>query len=229
MITMAVCLATAAAMSCNSSVVKRPYTLNDAYKNVNLSGRKIMVIFPDDNRIVINNKDDVYDDFGGINASPESRIRKFYFPELYSTLKSFVSGDSIFLFDGYGGASWDTLKKKEIELRTDADSAPRKYAVPEKSSLAEAGLDSSVFVIISCMEFKRNNFYIEYYWDDKTRRPANLEADLSLIVWDYKNDAPVFYGTLTEHTEFHFGLQRKHWDESAHNLAKKIIKTVRCL
>ncbi len=227
---MAGCFAIAAGMSCNSAAVKRPYTLNDAYKNVNLSGRKIIVVFPEDARMVINNKDDVFDDFGGINATPESRIRKFYFPELYSTLKSFVSGDSIFLFDGCGGgASWDTLKKKEIELRTDADSAPQRYAVPEKSSLRETGLDSAVFVIMRRIKFTRNNFHIEYYWDDKTRKPANLQVDLSLIVWDYKNDAPVFYGTLTEHTEFHFGLQRKHWDESAHTLAKKIIKTVRCL
>jgi hypothetical protein len=229
-ITITAFLAVAAAMSCNTATVKRPYTFNDAYKGVNLSGRKIIVVFPGDDRIVINNKDDVIDDFGGVNAKPESRIRKFYFPEFYTTFKSFVSGDSVFSFDSsVSGAAGDTLGKKEIELRMGMDTTPRHYAIPEKSSLQGIGLDSAIFVILNRIEFKRNNFHIEYYWDDKTRKQANLEVGCALIVWDYKNDAPVFYGTLTEQTEFRFTMQRKHWDESARDLAKIIIKTVRCL
>jgi hypothetical protein len=91
------------------------------------------------------------------------------------------------------------------------------------------GLDSSVVIVFEEIEFKRNKFQIEYYWDDRSRKPANLEVNVKILIWDYKADAPVFYGTVTEKTEFHFGLQRKHWDESAHGLAKKIIMAAKCL
>jgi hypothetical protein len=204
--------------------------LTESYKDANLSGRKIVVVYPGDEGIVIDNKKDVFDDLGGLNAKPEARIRKFYLPEFFSAFKSFVSGDSVLLFDAYDtGSVAKSLVKKEIQLAVSADSAPRRYTIPEKTSVQGMGLDSAVFVVIQRMEFKRNNFHIDYYWDDKSRRPANLEADLDLIVWDYKNDAPVFYGTLTERTEFQFSMQRKHWDASASDLAKRIIRTIRCL
>jgi hypothetical protein len=90
-------------------------------------------------------------------------------------------------------------------------------------------MDSAVVLTIQRIEFKRNNLHVEYYWDDKTRIPANLQADAKVLVWDYAADAPVFYGTITERVIFQFGLSRRHWDESAQNLAKRIIMLARCL
>jgi hypothetical protein len=82
------------AISCGTAAkIKHPYTLNEKYAGVNLSGRKIVVVLPDDSNIVIHNKKDVADDYGGQNASPESRIRKYYFPIFFQTLKNFASGD----------------------------------------------------------------------------------------------------------------------------------------
>jgi hypothetical protein len=189
-----------------------------------------MVVFPADKRIIIANKDDVIDDFGGVNATPESRIRKFYFPEIFTTLKSFVSGDSIFLFDQYRSAvAWDSITRNEVTLITGGDSAGVPYAIPEKMRMQAIGLDSAVVLVIEEMEFKRNKFQIEYYWDDRSRKPANLEVVAKILIWDYKNDEPVFYGTVSAKTEFQFGLQRKHWDESARELAKKIVRVARCL
>lgn len=217
-------------LSCFSTVVKYPYTLNENYRTVNLSDRKLIVAFPGDDHIIINNKDDIADDFGGVNAKPESRIRKYYFQEFYSTFKSLVSGDSIFIVDQYRpGLKWDTLCKNEITLKTGGDSIPVCYSVPEKSRMLTEGLDSDVVIFVERIEFKRNNLKIEYYWDDRSRKPANLEVAAKVVVWDYRNDVPVFYGTLTEQTIFHFGLQRKHWDESAHDLAKKIVLAAKCL
>jgi hypothetical protein len=217
-------------ISCNATRTKYPYTLNENYKAVNLSDRKLIVVFPADRNIIINNRDDVIDDYGGVNAKPESRIRKYYFQEFYSTFKSLVSGDSIFLFDQYRpGLLWDTLGKNEITLKTGGDSVAVRYSVPEKSRIQAEGFDSTVVIIIEQIEFKRNNLKIEYYWDDRSRKPANLEVIAKLLIWDYKNDVPVFYGTLTEQTVFHFGMQRKHWDESAQYLAKKIVLAAKCL
>ena len=217
-------------VSCNITMVRYPYTLNEKYKTINLSDRKMLVVFPGDANIIINNKDDVADDFGGVNAKPESRIRKYYFPEFFSTFKSFVSGDSIFVFDQYRlDIAWDTLSRNEVTLRNGGDSIGVPYSIPEKSRMQALGIDSAVFIVIEGIEFKRNKFQIEYYWDDRSRKPANLEVIVKVLIWDYKNDEPVFYGTVSEKTEFHFGLQRKHWDESAHDLAKKIVLAAKCL
>jgi hypothetical protein len=165
-----------------------------------------------------------------MNATPESRIRKFYFPEVFSTLKSLVSGDSIVMFDQYcPDIEWDTLCRNEITLRTGGDSTGVPYFIPEKSRMETAGIDSVVLVFFQEVEFSRNKFQIEYYWDDRSRKPANLEVTAKILIWDYNADEPVFYGFLSEKTEFQFGLQRRHWDESAHSLAKKLVMAARCL
>jgi|WetSurMetagenome_2_1015567.scaffolds.fasta_scaffold140732_2 hypothetical protein len=208
----------------------RSYTLDEKYKSVNLSKGKLLVVFPSDKHIIINNKEDVTDDFGGVNAKPESRIRKFYFQEVFATLKSLVSGDSIFVFDQYApDVEWDTFCRNEVTLPTGSDSIGEHYSIPEKSQMQASGLDSVTVIYFEKVEFRRNKFQIEYYWDDRSRKPANLEATAKIIIWDYSADMPVFYGTLSEKTEFQFGLQRKHWDESARGLAKKIVMTARCL
>jgi hypothetical protein len=215
---------------CAGTQSYRSYTLNEKYKSVNLSEGKLLVVFPSDEHIIINNKEDVTDDFGGVNAKPESRIRKFYFHEIFETLKSLVSGDSIFLFEQYApDVEWDTFCRNEVTLRTGSDSTGVPYSIPEKSRMEAVGLDSVTVVYFEEIEFKRNKFQIEYYWDDRSRKPANLEVTAKIIIWDYSADMPVFYGTLSQKTEFQFGLQRKHWDESARGLTKKIVMTARCL
>ncbi|MBN1129474.1 MAG: hypothetical protein JXA71_10835, partial [Chitinispirillaceae bacterium] len=103
------------------------------------------------------------------------------------------------------------------------------FSIPEKAGMDSAGLDSAVLVTIERLTFRRNNFYVEYYWDDKTKRPANLEVDAVVLIWDYRKDAPVFYGTVLQKVEFQIAMQRKHWDESARNLAKKIVMSAKCL
>jgi hypothetical protein len=217
-------------VSCNMSTIKRPYTLSTDYASANLSDRKVVVMLPADDQIVIANKDDVADDLGGANAKPESRIRKFYFPWFFETLKSLVSNDSFFLLDQYRpGLPLDSLGKKEITLQTGDAGAPVKYLLPEKASLMAHGLDSTVLVIIERIEFKRNNFHMEYYWDYKSRQSANLEADAIVLVWDCKNDRPVFYGPLSQKVEFMLSMQRKHWEESARLLAKRIVQAIKCL
>jgi hypothetical protein len=211
---------------------KHPYTLNDQYAGINLSGRKIILVLPGDSNIVINNKRDVFNCYGGQNVSPASRIKKYYFPLFFQTLKSFISSDSAFLLDDYRpGLLWDTTSGKDIVLKSELDSgeSASHYRIPEKASMQAAGMDSAVVITVQRLEFKRNNLYVEYYWDDKTRKPANLEADVKVLIWDYAADAPVFYGSITQKIEFTFGMNRKHWDESAQNLAKKIVTLAKCL
>lgn len=216
--------------SCIKIAAKYPYTLNEHYKTANLSDRKLVVVFPGDNNIIINNKKDVVNDYGGLNAKPEARIRKFYFPEMLATIKSFVSGDSLFDLEHFRpGLAWDTLSTKVVTLKTGSDSIPVQYSVPEKTRMQAVGMDSAVVIIIESIEFKRNNFKCEYYWDDKSRVPANLEVNAKILIWDFKNNLPVFYGPVSSKVEFHFGLQRKHWDESAGTLAKKLIVSAKCL
>jgi hypothetical protein len=70
---------------------------------------------------------------------------------------------------------------------------------------------------------------MEYYWDYKSRQSANLEADAIVLVWDCKNDRPVFYGPLSQKVEFMLSMQRKHWEESARLLAKRIVQAIKCL
>lgn len=215
---------------CAIPPVKNPYTLNASYATVNLTDRKIVVIMPGDRGIVINNRKDVVEDFGGMNALPESRIRKYYFPEFFNEFRTLASGDSIVLLNEYRpNFTWDSLDAGEVALKTDLNSMPKNYALPRKSRLEAIGLGNSVAIILERIEFRRNNFSMEYYWDEKTRKSANLQADATVLVWDFKNDAPVFYGTLSARTEFRFGLQRKQWDESAADLAKKIIMAAKCL
>lgn len=215
-----------------SGTVKHQYTLNEKYGAANLSQRKLIVVPPSAPHIIIRNPDDVLDDYGGKNAPAESRIMKFYLPLFFQTFKASASGDSVFLIDSCKPAiEWDSLPEKTVVLRSalDAGATASQYHIPEKSSVKDKGLDSALVLSIESMEFKRNNLYVEYYWDDKTRKPSNLEVGAKVLLWDYAADAPVFYGMVTTMTTFQFSLQRKHWDENAQSLAKKILSLAKCL
>jgi hypothetical protein len=207
-----------------------PYTLSEHYKTADLSHQSQIVVFPNDKMIVVNNKKDVVDVYGGLNASPESRIRKFYFPEMLSTIKALISGDSITdLGHCRPDLSWDSLGTTIVTLKTGSDSIPMQYAVPRKARMQALGLDSTTVIIVESIAFKRNNFHCEYYWDDKSRVPANLEVAANVMIWDFVKDMPVFFGPVSTKVEFTFGLQRKHWDQSAYSLAKKIVLAAKCL
>jgi hypothetical protein len=223
-------LLTALCVSCNVATAKHPYTLTSDYAAADLSGRKFVVLLPTDERITINNKKDVVNDLGGANAKPESRIRKFYFPLFFEELKSLVSSDSFFLLDQYRpGLTEDSLAPKQISLQTGEPALSVSYLLPDESQLQAHGLDSSILILIERIEFKRNEFYVENYWDIKSRRSASLEADAIVLIWDCKSDKPVFYGPISEKTEFVLSMQRKHWEESARELAKKIVQSAKCL
>jgi hypothetical protein len=141
-----------------------------------------------------------------------------------------ISGDSIAAFDHYRpDMTWDTLGTTMLTLKTGSDSIPMQYAISDKAKMQAARMDSTTVIIIESMAFKRNNFYCEYYWDDKSRVPANLEVTAKIMIWDYMLNMPVFYGPVSTKIEFTFGLQRKHWDESARALAKKIVVAAKCL
>jgi hypothetical protein len=227
-----IALAASAAIpvSCTVPAAHRTYTLNPSFAATNLSNRKYVVALPGDAGILINNRADVTDNFGGVNASPESRIRKYYFPEFVKTFKSLVSSDSVVsLTEVRQDLAEDSLGARVITLKTGSDSLPVDYTVPERSRLQALGLDGSIAVLVERIEFKRNPFYIQYYWDEKTRKLANLQADARVLIWDCRSESPVFYGTLTSTVEFQFGLARKHWDESAQELAKKLVMAAKCL
>jgi hypothetical protein len=196
--------------SCMPKVTSQPYTLCENYKSANLSKRVLMLVLPDEKSIIIENSKDVVDDYGGLNAAPSSR------------------NDSMISADGYRqDFSYGKLSKRQISEKTDTGSL--NFSIPEQAEMKAAGLDSAVLVLVDRISFKRNNFYVEYYWDDKTKRPANLEANAQVLIWDYKANKPVFYGFITQKIEFQVAMQRKHWDESARALAKKIILTAKCL
>jgi hypothetical protein len=214
--------------SCMPKVTSQPYTLCENYKSANLSKRVLMLVLPDEKSIIIENSKDVVDDYGGLNAAPSSRIKKFYLPIFRETFQSYISNDSMISADGYRqDFSYGKLSKRQISEKTDTGSL--NFSIPEQAEMKAAGLDSAVLVLVDRISFKRNNFYVEYYWDDKTKRPANLEANAQVLIWDYKANKPVFYGFITQKIEFQVAMQRKHWDESARALAKKIILTAKCL
>jgi hypothetical protein len=226
----AVAAVSCALVSCTAPIVHRSYTLSPDYAAANLSSRKMVVVMPGDAGILINNRADVTDDFGGANATPESRIRKYYFPEFFSSFKSLVSSDSVMsLGEVHPDLTQDSLGMRDSTLATGTDSRQVSYGIPSPSRIHDLGLDGSVLVLVQRIEFRRNPFYIQYYWDEKTRRLANLQADARVLIWDCRSETPVFYGTLTTTVEFQFGLQRRHWDESAAELAKKIVLAAKCL
>jgi hypothetical protein len=226
----AIAAVSCAIISCTVPVSHHSYMLEQSYATANLANRKMVVVMPTDAGIFINNKNDVTSDFGGSNATPESRIRKYYYPEFIKTFKSLVSSDSIVaLSEVRQDLTKDSIGAKEVQLKAETDSMPASYIAPDKARMQALGLGDAVAIIVEQVEFKRNAFSIEYYWDEKTRKPANLEADVRVLIWDCRNDAPVFYGKLSSNIEFQFGLQRKHWDESADELAKKIVVAAKCL
>jgi hypothetical protein len=220
----------AVACLCVPTVTILPYTLCENYLSANLSNRILVLALPEENNIIIENPKDVVDDYGGMNATPQSRIKKFYFPIFSETFKSYISGDSMVTAEKYRpDFIYKDLKKRQVVEKTGIDTGSLVFSIPEASEMQAAGLDSAVLVLIDRITLRRNNFYIEYYWDDKTKRPANLEANARVLIWDYKNDMPVFYGTITQKIEFQIAMQRKHWDESARSLAKKIVLSSKCL
>jgi hypothetical protein len=229
-LTVACLIAGFSLFSCVSTKPSLPYVLCEKYTTANLSARKVVLALPDEKNIVISNPKDVTDDYGGMNATPGSRITKFYLPLFYETFKSYTSGDSLYLAETYRqDFSFDSLCTRKVDLKKGQDTGTLHFSIPEKSPMLAAGLDSAVLVLVGRLTFKRNNFYIEYYWDDKTKRPANLEVEAEILIWDYKNDTPVLYGTITQKVEFQIAMQRKNWDESARLLAKKVVLSAKCL
>jgi hypothetical protein len=229
-IALTICFMGLSLVFCSAPKISHPYTLCENYKNANLSNRQLLLELPSEKNIVVTNPKDVIRDYGGLNATPESRIEKFYLPLFVESFKSYLSGDSLIVAGGnLTDLSFPDSGKKQAELKTDMDSSALFFAIPAKLSMQAAGFDNVVLIKIDRLTFKRNDFYYEYVWDDKNRKPASLEVQAVIAIWDYKNDAPVFYGTITQKEEFQFGMNRKHWDESASSLAKKIILSAKCL
>ena len=217
-------------LSCIATKVTLPYTLSNTYSNADLSDRILVLGLPDSNGITIMNPRDVYDDYGGRNATAASRIEKFYLPVFVSSLRSTMSGDSLIVKGGYRStSSLRDFERKQTNLKSETDFSTLQFEIPTKSSMLKAGLDSAVLICIDHLTFKRNKLYMEYYWDNNSKRPANLEASAELLIWDYKNDVPVFFGTVTTTVDFQIAMSRKHWDTSARKLAKKIILSAKCL
>ncbi len=225
----AVALAVSVFISCSPAPIIRPYMLSPDYAAADFSGRVLILQTPDENNITVENPKDVADDYGGLKASAQSRIVRFYIPLFRETFETLLSGDSV-LHAGAGRPHFfDTLEKRRIVLRIENDTDSLIFSIPCKAAMDEKGLDSAVAVVIGRLIFRRNNFYFEYYWDDMTKKQANLEASAKVLIWDFKKDATVFYGTVTHKVEFQFTMQRKHWDESARELAKKIVFAAGCL
>jgi hypothetical protein len=215
---------------CSLPKVSVPVVMNESYKDVNLSSRPLVVLLPDTKNIAIHNQRDIYDDYGGVNATPQSRIEKFYLPTFVESIRENMSGDSLIIADIFRSEiALHKLETKKTVLKTDKDAQGFEYTLPTKLSMQNAGLDSAVLIIIDKLTFSRNELYIEYNWDDKTKRPASLEVNAVVAVWDYKNDLPVFFGTVRQRVEFKIAMSRKHWDESARMLAKNIILRAKCL
>ncbi|MBN1308949.1 MAG: hypothetical protein JXA18_13585 [Chitinispirillaceae bacterium] len=214
---------------CSPTVTMLPYRHCEEYASADFSNRLLLLALPGEKNIIIDNPKDVADDYGGLNAAPESRITKFYLPLFRETFKSYISGDSLI----YAGVNhpdlFDSLAKRDIGLKIGEDTNSLHFSVPGKAAMQAAGLGSVVAILVERLSFKRNNFYVEYYWDDKTKRQANLEVSAKVLIWDYRKDAPVFYGVLSQKIEFQIAMQRKHWDESARALAKKIVLSAKCL
>ena len=222
-------IAAAVFLSCSPGVTIRAYMLREEYTSANFSNRILVLALPGEKNITVENPKDVADDYGGLNATPESRIVKFYLPLFRETFKSLISGDSLLYAGVNHPCFFDSLEKRIITVRIENDTDSLVFSIPEKPAIRAAGFDSAVVILVDRLGFKRNNFYFEYYWDDRTKRQANLEVSAKVLIWDYRNDAPVFYGVVSQKTDFQFAMQRKHWDESARELAKKIVFSAKCL
>lgn len=215
-------------LSCATVKTPPPYLLMDAYQSKNLSSRIVVLEMPDNADIVINNPKDVVDDYGGMNAPPQSRIQKFYFPLFIETFRDYISGDSLIVPDRTPGG-FDAENRKSVALQLPHDTAHLRFIIPEKKAMQAAGLDSAVLVRIDRLTFTRNNLYVEYYWDDKTKRPANLQVEARILIWDYQSNTAVFFGAVTQKIEFHIAMKRKHWDASARSISKKVVLSAQCL
>ena len=217
-------------ISCVATKPSPPYTLSEDYVNTDLSNRTLLLALPAPENIIITNSKDVIDDYGGMNATPESRIRKLYLPIFVHSFRANMSGDSLIVVNGFQAEfSLKEFDKKTTTLTMNQDTLLLRDPIPTQSAMQEAGLDSAVLIQIDRLTFKRNNLFYEYYWDNKTKRPANLEVQADILLWDYKNDSPVFYGTITKKIIFKMALNRRQWDESAAELARKILLSVKCL
>jgi hypothetical protein len=216
--------------TCSLPKVSIPFVMSENYRDANLASRPLVVLLPDTKNIVIHNQRDIYDDYGGVNATPQSRIEKFYLPLFIESIRANMSGDSLIIADAYQPEiALHKLETRKTVLKTDKDAPGLEYTLPTKLSMQSAGLDSAVLIIIDRLTFSRNDLYIEYNWDDKKKRPASLEVNAVVAIWDYKNDSPVFFGTVSQRTEFKLSMNRNHWDESAQMLGKNIILNAKCL
>jgi hypothetical protein len=143
---------------------------------------------------------------------------------------------------------FDVLTKSIINK----DTVTLDFLVPRKQRLIDAGIQPDIGLIINKVLIGRNlgdrynygsapmympgntistpggSFTTPGSWvgGGGGSSPENLGANIQFILWDYKNDCEIAYGTISVINEFIFGMTKGTWKDEFRFIAKEIsVKT----
>jgi hypothetical protein len=227
--------------------IELPYTRNGKYSTYDFKGQKVFIAPIFRGNIFVSNAEDATDDFGG-KLSADELVTRNYLPIFLDTMKKSISGkDVVVMSDSLirKYEDWTGLASKEVELDVGDRHLLTKFRIPDKTSLEKFGFKDDILIIIEQLAFNRNSVQTGYaggevpitkrvtysYQYDymETKESASLGAKAKVIIWNYRENDGILYGIVPEKTVFRLAMQRKHWDESAASLSKKIIRLAKWL
>ena len=226
-------------------------TLNESnhYTTEDVAGRKVLILAPALDSIVVNNRDDIEDDFNGDKRDPRLVLRNAFCKSLVKNLKQKVEqpGKTIFESDSLIELSLrDTtnLFAKQLLLRNEQRMI--NFYLPKKEWLIAQGKKPDIVVVITNLVYGRDLSYsggMGHFMPGTTVSTPHgsfntggmyvggggsipyLGGMYTFIIYDYNKDKWISFGQPTvSHTIFLWGLTRGGWENTFEEAADKLLE-----
>lgn len=227
---------------------KLPYTRNDEYAAYDFKDQKVFVAPIFRENVYVSNVEDAADDLGEPQLSANELVVKYYLPIFLDSLKQGIKDKEVVilsdsLVDKY--EAWAGLESQEVELEVGDDRVRTRFRIPTPTALKKFGFDEDILILVEQLAFNRNSVRMgkggedipitprlkySYEYDYlETKESASLGVKAKVLIWNYKKNEGILYGTVAEKTVFRMVMQKKHWDKSAASLSKKIVQVAKYL
>jgi hypothetical protein len=228
--------------------IKLNYTRDESYSSRDFKDQKLFMAPLFLETIFAANPEDVIHGYPGENIAPEKRLFKYYRPIFIDSLNAAVArskfhGLQPLPIERY--SEWIDLPARDVDLKVGDDSIVTTFRIPDAKALESRGFKQDILILIERLELKTiqgqiYDVHVDHPGPGGISDPympktvtggesSYLVASAKVVVWDYRENRGILYGTVTEKTLFRWDLGRKHWNASAGDLAKKIIQRAKYL
>lgn len=179
--------------------------------------------------ITVSNKNDVADDFDTDKRDAEVVLRDNLYAVMMKKAPAILApGVAADKMDSTEYTSLrDSSNNLYFELETPDNNVMQIYSIPKKQWLIDHGKTPDLIVSISEITFGRNLRYSQGRLISKgfsgTSLISSLDAQITFIVYDYKNDTWVTYGTPFVSSKFTFAMTHSDWERIFESIPERAI------